>query len=344
MPTPQEALALALRWLREQADGGFTGTVHAMTFPRWAGFVGGPERQASDQFARAVLADVLLDLADGLDRQPAEQAHWRAVASQEAERLAAARLPSRRGGWSYFPQLPQLPPDLDSLAAAMRLFARAAPRHLALTEVPCAIALTQRGADGSCPTWLIADDDAPQERDAMLGAVQRWWGGGVDVDVNLRFALALRRAGRSQAEREPSEHFVRSAQDAAGAWPPTWYWSPLSTIELALQIPGVRTEPARDLVRSLQHEDGGWGVDDSAALDTALGVTLLAGHDDAAMQAGVRWLCDNQSLRGSWRASPWIRMDVGRAQGRTAYSARHGCQTLSTAYAARALLQAGPCL
>ena len=49
------------------------------------------------------------------------------IAHREARYVAQATLKGRAGGWSYFPDLPELPPDLDSLSAALHLFARVAP-------------------------------------------------------------------------------------------------------------------------------------------------------------------------------------------------------------------------
>jgi squalene-hopene/tetraprenyl-beta-curcumene cyclase len=313
-----------------------------MTFPRWGGF-SGPERQASDQFARCIVALALLDAAEALPGRPEVSQALRGVARDEAELLAERRLQDRQGGWSYFPELPELPPDLDSLSAALALFARVAPAHLALCDGPVELALQQQRADGSCPIWLIHPEDPGAARERMQRSVQLHWGDTPDVDVNARFAAALACAGRS-AEAARVSAFVQSQQQADGLWPATWYWSALVPTELALTLPGTAAEPARATLRRTQQADGGWGAPDATTQETALAVWLLAGHDDDACARGVAWLCDNQTRRGAWRASPWIRMDIGRAAGRSAYCARFGCEAVETALALRALARCLPCL
>ena len=360
------AIDRALGWLLAEAGRGFPSARHCMDFPSWAGFSGGAA-QCGDGFARAVAAGAMADAAQALSQRSAATASaLTTLARREADALAGARLTDRGGGWSYFPDLPELPPDLDSLSAVTGLFARVAPEHLPLTARPIDMALASRGPAGGCRTWLIDPDDPPAARERMQHAVARHWGDTVDVDVNARFADALaavHRAGAadsttgSTAAPTAGKHgpatdaaagvaaFVRAAQQADGLWPVTWYWSPLVSTDLALadpELPDAAREAALQAVLARQHADGGWGEVDSATLETALAVTLLAERHPAAAGRGARWLSDNQTRRGAWRASPWIRMDVGRAGGRGAgpgsvYSARFGSELIETAFALRAL-------
>lgn len=326
-----------------------------MDFPRLAGFGAGPERQRSDLFARAVLAGLLLDLADDALDDPAWQAELRGLARAEADRLAAARLPDRTGGWSYFPALPELPPDLDSLAGAIGLFARIAPMHLPLCAPAIDLALGGRRADGSVGTWLIGIDDPPAARALMCRGVDRFWGDTVDVEVCARFhaALALAEpAGHRSAVEGGIRHLLQAQRDD-GSWSCTWYCSPVVATEFALALlnrqsagDAARRRALRHLI-DRQHAEGCWGSSGAPGVDTALAVALLALVDptespDAshAVARGLAWLCDRQTLRGTWKPAPWIRMEVGRAQGTAAYTATFGCESLSTALGLRALVRA----
>jgi len=309
-----------------------------MAFP---GFLGAPQRQSSDLFTRSVLAGLLLDIAQQT-QDAGLQAELRAIAKREADYIAAARLCERAGGWSYFPDLPQLPPDLDSLAAAMTLFARIAPEHLSLCERPIELALAQCDEQGGIKTWLIAPEDPPALRKKMQEGVERYWGDTVDVEVCARFyaALALVDAARYTQVLEKGRHFLLEAQQADGSWPCTWYWSPAYAMELcfaALPEQNVRTK-ALEHLRGLRYADGGWGRFESIAADTAWATYLLAGNGDAAIIEGAAVLiCDQQSLEGYWKGTPWIRMDIGRAQGKPLRSASYGCAAISTAACVRAL-------
>jgi squalene-hopene/tetraprenyl-beta-curcumene cyclase len=309
-----------------------------MHFPRWAGWLGGRRRQVSDGFARSVLAGLLLDAAEHLHR-PAEAEALRSIARREADRVAAARLRTRWGGWSYFPELPPLPPDLDSLAAATQLFARIAPEHLPLTLEPRRLALAEQDAAGACPTWLIHPHDPWLARQWMRLGVSWFWGAQRDVDVNARFASALVQAGSAEAARRVAG-FVRQALQADPLGPATWYASPLYTTELCLPHAGPARAAALARLQARQAPDGGWPDADRPDGDpqaSAIATWLLAEHDPVAARRGAAWLCSRQDRSGGWRATPFIRMEVGRASGRVRHVAQWGSATLNTAFALRAL-------
>lgn len=333
-PDLETALARALQTLRRQAAAGFPEAAHAMRFPAWvAGRVRQPVARA---FPRAVLAHALLDIADRVD----DAARWRSMARGLADAVAAERLTALHGGWRYFPGLALLPPDLDSLAVALALFARVAPEHLPLCEGPARLALRSAGADGSCPTWLIDPLDPLPARLAMRAGVRWLWGRTRDVDVNARFAQALAAAGRGAEAEAPARH-VRAQQRPDGLWPRTWYACPLYTASMALPVPGVDAAAARKAIAAAQRPDGAWPSEDRPDGDvqsTAHGTWLLAPHDPVAARRGAAWLCAMQDDPGAWRATPWLRMEVGRARGRVRRIARWGSTTLNTAWAARALL------
>ena len=193
------AIDRALGWLLAEAGCGFPSARHCMDFPSWAGFSGGAA-QCGDGFSRAVAAGAMADAAQALaGRSAAAASALTTLAHREADALAGMRLTDRGGGWSYFPELPELPPDLDSLSAVTGLFARVAPEHLPLTARPIDLALASRGPAGGCRTWLIDPDDPPAARERMQHAVARHWGDTVDVDVNARFADALAAVHRAGA-------------------------------------------------------------------------------------------------------------------------------------------------
>jgi squalene-hopene/tetraprenyl-beta-curcumene cyclase len=347
MPAVSAAIERGLAFLEAEAGRDFAEARHVMRFPRAAGFAGAVETHAAETFARAVLAGLLVDIADRLP--PA--ASLRAVARREATRVAAARLADRAGGWSYFPTLPELPPDLDSLGAAVALFARAAPELLPLCEEPIALALGQAAADGGIETWLIAPSDAPADRAAMCRGVARHWGRGADVEVCARFydALALADPGRFGDAIVRGARFVASRQRPDGGWDAAWYWGEAQACDLGLRL--LRRAPdahepcarAAEFLLGAQRADGGWGAWESVPLDTALavGALLEAGAPPApAVARAVAVLLDRQTLTGAWRGTPWIKMDIGRAAGRVTRTATYRSATLTTAFCVRALAAA----
>lgn len=341
------AIDRAASFMLAEAAGGFPGARHEMVFPRWAGFRSGGERQISDAFARAVIADALLDVAEHEEGE--RGARWVKIARREADYVAGARLRDRLGGWSYFPDLPELPPDLDSLSAATLLFARAARQHSPLCEGPIDLALDGLRPDGSVGTWIVAPGDGWAQSRLMKRGIRWFWGDGADVEVCARFFLALhllepvRYAGAIRG----GTSFVVAQQQDRGTWNATWYWGEAYGTALCLRFlrqVGAQSgavDRAAEAIWALQREDGGWGLWQSVPLDTAVAMEAVADSDAAGLEdrlrRAVRVLLDYQYPEGSWPATPWIKMDVGRAAGVVVRTLTHGNDTVTTAFALRAL-------
>lgn len=60
-----------------------------------------------------------------------------------------------------------------------------------------------------------------------------------------------------------------------------------------------------------------------------------------AFKRGVAWLLDHQTQAGHWMGTPWIKMEIGRAQGQVWRTATFQSDTLTTAFALRTLLHCG---
>jgi len=339
----QRAAGRAWDFLVRQADAGFPDACHEMTFPHAQGFTGSTERQGSDLFARAVIGGLLMDLADAGFEHAAAAGR---LAGREAEHVAAGRLADRAGGWSYFPGLPELPPDLDSLAAASALFARAAPQHLAGCEGPIGLALAQRRGDGAIDTWLIAASDPLQAQTVMRRAVELCWGNTVDIDVLARFYRALLRcepvrAGAAEAIAA-GVRLVAAAQRADGAWQGTWYAGPYYGSSLCVELLSAAgaapaaVQRACDFARLALAEPGLSPVSTALCLWTLHTAGENAGQHERAMER----LAEAQSDDGSWPEEPWIEMAMGRARGRVTKILTWGSCSVASAICLRALAAA----
>lgn len=347
-----EVLDRAKSYLLRQAESGFPGTSHRMVFPRFAGFTVSQDEQSSDVFVRAALGSLLSEISSLEEDDPAFCSRLAEIGRAEAAYVASARLPHREGGWSYFPGLPELPPDLDSLAAALLLFTRWAPEHAALCEGPVRIALDQRGAEGSLRTWIISPGDAPEQRELMERGVSQHWGDSADVEVCAQFYRALWAYDRQRfapVVRAGAE-WVRSRQQPDGSWEATWYWGNVYGTSLCIQLleevasgDEAAARGVAFLARS-QRENGGWGLWESVPLDTAVALWALGRPPGKgpreAIARGVENLFNYQTLEGYWNATPWIQMDTGRTGRGPGRVATFGSATLTTAFCLRALLLA----
>ena len=330
----EQTAARARAFLIDAAAGGFAEAGHVMTFPHALGFTCAQERQQGDIFSRAVLGAWLLDIAEARGGD----ATLEAIAVAQADHVAAQRLVDCEGGWSYFPGLPELPPDLDTLGAAIELFSRAAPQHLPLCDGPIRLALSQRADDGSIKTFLIGDTDPPDRRLAMRRGVELHWGHTADADAMARFHLALLRLDgvphalpAQQAQPVPLD-WLAGRQDDDGAWRVPWYVGDRCGTRLCASLferlapdHPAASKAARFLAQPL--------APPADAMSLALSCPT-APQRGAALAA----LAALQEPDGSWAPSPWIRMPMGRPGGTVTRVLTWQSRTIATAMCLRALV------
>lgn len=337
----RRAAGRAWAFLSGQAEAGFPDARHEMTFPHAQGFTGSTERQGSDLFARAVIGGLMMDLAEA---SPEHADAAKSLAEREADHVAAGRLADRAGGWSYFPGLPELPPDLDSLAAASALLARAAPRHLARCEGPIELALSQRRADGAIDTWLVAAGDPPQAQALMRRAVELCWGNTVDIDVLARFYRALLRFDPVRVGTVGAgTRLIEAAQRADGAWQGTWYAGPYHGTSLCVELLVAAGTAQEAVARACGFARLALAEPGLTPVNTALCLWTLhiAGEDVAWHEGAMERLAAAQSDDGSWPEEPWIEMAMGRARGRVTKILTWGSRSVASATCLRALALAG---
>jgi squalene-hopene/tetraprenyl-beta-curcumene cyclase len=355
LPPGPASTAAALAWkglraLVRAADDGFADDVHVMLFPKWQGFVGEPEEQHGDVFLRALVADTLLDAEETLG------VGLRPLVEREVEYLLGRRLRTGVGGWSYFPDLPELPPDADDLAQVVQVLTRAGRdgevRHHAAR--PLAVLLGESGrADGGFETWII-----PRQRGDQEQLHQRWvdmaWGAGPDDEViaNLLYALWCHDRDRYVEEIAAGTTFLAGRQQPDGTWASTWYHGPWYGTWVCLRLlrctRSHRAAALRALaaVRTGQGADGGWALHDGAGSDplsTALALLALSegppgDGDRGSAGAGIRFLEQAVAGPSGWEAVPFIRMDLGRPTGTPWLTLTYASRAASTSMAVKACL------
>lgn len=346
----------ALEDLLTEWRRGFGEARHLMNFPWDQGFSGASEVQSGDVFQRSLLTEGLCEATSlaGADLEPA--------VAHEITYLLGRAQPHPPGGWSYFPELPELPADADDLAQMIRLLCMSGRRELVAARCDAALeALLQSGAhpDGSLETWILPPQLRLRSQQRQARFVELAWGSGPDPEVmaNLLHALHVYDAPRFAGTIERGLDFIESAQETDGSWSSTWYHGPFYGVFAATRALAAARPSSRSLARAIeflhtsQLADGGWGVDRSAdALSTSLALLALPLGDDERADRALGWLQAAHRTEGGtegWRGCPFIQMDVGRAVGGPVNRVFYSSRTVTTGFVMRAALtwnlrEAGP--
>lgn len=358
--TPRAAhLDAAFDRLRESLAGqhaaGYREARHVMGFDHAQGFTGESDVHCGLVFQRAIVGWLYARMEEAGRPVPA------GAVDENLRALRDLRPADERGGWSYFPTLPELAPDSDDLAQVIHAFAA---RPLddeawdALFGEPVRLVLDHhRHEDGAVDTWIV-DPAAPAERQERYRRyAERCWGRDVDPEVVANFFSALhdRDPVRYAAAARAGAAYVAARQREDGGWTSTWYVGPYYGTFAATRLLR-QTDPAHpalpralDFLRRTQRADGGWGVDGrSDALSTALALlawTEAGGADNGTRRMGVdavRHLLAAQRDDGLWPRSDFIRMNLNRATpGAPERIVTYGSATMAAAFAGAALLRAG---
>ena len=339
------AIRAAIGELEAARHTGYPEATHRMVFPRAAGFGAATDIQEGRVFQTALIADALLDARDSGFATDA------AGLTQDILDLIRMRCTTARGGWRYFPNLPDLPPDADDLAQVMQALTRArAPAIAETLSDPLDLLLREcTHPDGSISTWIIDRRvDTSHETRRMLAAIAAHWGDTADAEVtaNLLYALHLYDPLRFADTVRHGVDWVAAQQAPDGRWNSTWYVSPFYGTFMATRLI-ARVQPNHySLGRVLAFLNS--SLPDFTALDTAFWLLTAALLNERGLMPAEpiaresSRLLDLQVTPGTWPATDFIRMDTTRAAAAPAAHAilTWRSRTITVAVCLKALLQA----
>jgi squalene-hopene/tetraprenyl-beta-curcumene cyclase len=345
---------VAMRHIDRERARGFPDAQHRMVFRHRKGFSGATELQIGDVFTRAIIADALCDARD-----IGGEALSEALAA-ECSHLVERRRRSGCGGWSYFPELPELPADIDDLAEIMQVLIRCGRvRELqAYVEPPLSTVLRDGlRPNGAVATWIIPRDHRSDLDARQARRVETLWGDTDDAEVvaNLLFALALYDRGRFDEVLNRGWRYLEDQQSAGGSWQSTWYVGPYYGTYVCMRALAASggegaLARARTFLLDSQRRDGGWGEGRVCCqLATALALCALcvvaqrlgvAVIDREPVDRGLQALTGALVVRQGWDAPPFMRIDVGRAGGRAGPERLFGSSAITAAYVLKAAMAA----
>ena len=347
--TVSSLLASSLDFLIQHWRSDFSETVLSMVFREEAGFRAGNRLQEANIFQRALIDDVLCDVNEVFNGllQP--------ILEYEAEYFLQSELNDEVGGWNFFPNLPELSQDADTIAQVAQVIYRTG-KHKEVAECveeSLKILFRDNGyANGSFETWIIPTQNRTEQQERQAEAAQTKWGTGADPEVmgNFLYWLYIYDKERFSNQISNGIDYLISCQHPEGYWASTWYTGPFyGTYVIARLLYVARPDSsaidkALAFIRKNKNMDNGWGltVSRSDPLSTALALLALsyrANVDQHIIQGGFHFLQNTQQVDGSWQAEPLIQMNIGRANGKITNRIFHGSHTLTTAFVIKAILR-----
>ena len=317
----------ALAFLLEESRTDFREAAHTLPFPRNQGFLVDRDFQTGDVFARALIADALLDAR--------EEPGVAEVLDREINYLVDSRVRDGVGGWKYFPELRELPPDADDLAQVMQVLLRSGRRDDArrYCERPLEVLFRDNAhPDGSFETWIVPRQNRSFDEELQTKWIEVAWGYGPDPEVmaNLLYALSLYDKERFRDEIARGIAFIESRQDASGAWLSTWYHGPFYGTCVVLRLlaacapksPAI--ERAVSFLRNAERNEGGWGD----PLSSALAIMALT-------SVGVQ-PANRTTIRSVDEPVPFIRMELGRMTGQSWQTLTYASRCITAAFVLKA--------
>ena len=317
---------------------------HTMWLPRFLGFTGDRDVYYGDVFQRALIADTLCDADDALGGmlQP--------LIECEIQYLVGRRVRVGVGGWSYFPELPELAPDADDLGQVLQLLVRTghhAAAHEHATEPLRVLLADCMHEDGSFETWIVPAQARTATQERQLAVARARWGTGPDAEVmaNLLYALVQYDARQFGDTGRRGADWIRRQQRADGSWACRWYFGPYYGTYACMRFLDAAHDDANaisrgaEFLRATQLADGGWpgqSGGDADPLSTALALLGLAvaqrvagDESDAARAVRARLALAKMAHGGGWPSRPFI-----RPSGVHSY----GSRTITTAMVVKAAL------
>lgn len=306
------ATGIALAYILDQANRHFPEIKHLMFLGASEGFNNSTNVHVGDVFQRAMLLDALQTYAEA---SPPNESIQRLI-SDETNYLLAQRLKGDVEGWSYFPTVKEIAPDIDDLGQIMQCLANGGHRDtLKATCFPLIDFLVKNNFDttaGAYETWLVPREDRTANQCTQDNFNRTKWGTGPDPEViaNLIHGVALSQYSLPSSQYTSCLDYLVKSQAEDGSWLSRWYFGPYYgtyVVARALQPTKVGAgarQKARDYLLSRQLANGSY---EDNLLHTALGSLALhhcsEPEDAEALQARMatkaflnKWLLESDAL------------------------------------------------
>lgn len=203
-------------------NGGFSQIVHYMSFPTSEGYQS-DINQAGNTFGQAYLLNILNELPDfEVQQKDIANLHYIDFLLQNVTRYYKA-------GWSYFPNLKELAPDIDTLSEIIKFANYTKDKKLCdkVNEAIDFVLLNCVKDNGSIDTWMLSSENlSEQEKYGKEFANQRWKiRQDPEVVANFIHAISIYEQYNKDIGKyiENGIEYLKKCHGEDGFWNSSWY-------------------------------------------------------------------------------------------------------------------------
>ena len=259
----------------------FTESEHYMNFPHEDGYCSKVE-QVGNIFIKTELINILCSCN-------ADKEFFEGARAQWAEELWKYKTKYFECGWSYFPELLELAPDVDDLAEIMRLYKNDESAREYMIECINFVINNCIKKDGSVDTWMISKDNLSEnEIIAKREANLRWQiRQDIEVAANFFYSLSFYKEYIPEYENICSKgyEYILSKKSENGLWKSTWYTGDLYCTYMCMNFfksLGSKTADLKDMAKAVSDcfdESGEYTYSDNLN-DLSLALIIIMGTTD----------------------------------------------------------------
>ena len=327
-------------FLLKQQVKGYPEMTHWMAFPHSHGYTAEEECLECDVFWKAFALNLIYDINKMGFAFPEE------VMNQDIEYLISRKSIYHTYGWSYCYNIPELPPDIDTLSEFIKLstkFDKDLLKKGVEESINKALRCNKRD-DNSFETYILDENDLSDASIKAQRATRNIYGFGASPEVNANFihALALYDFDKYKDIIEKCIEWIIDQQCEEGFWDSSYYISNYycgyicSKIFKLLDKNNKSAEKIYKYITRTQNLNGSWGENGGNPLDTSFAISSLVDlrdfydkNVDEMIKKGLAYLVSTVNEGGYWTGCEFLAFGKGRKDS-SVQMMRHRSSTLTT--------------
>lgn len=334
-----DTLKKAANILCLQQKNQFPELKHIMNFMHVDGFTGEEEPQCGELFQRLFIFNLLQE-----SEKKGKEIMPFSMFKNEWSDLASYSQVNIKERYKYFPNLPELSSDLDTLSEGIKAccIMKDVTEELK-TYIDYAITCTWQSDYFN--TWILNNASTSKLEATKKEFAKFKWGEDFDIEVNLNFIYALASLDYVKYRNyiDTCVEWIERNQREDGGWISTWYAVDNYSCYLVAKLAKVvkfkdgLIERMLDYLMNARNENGSWGRT-SPLLETAFALLAFGEltnrkeffHCRNMIQTGRDYLLSQCNDDGYWKEENFIKMNLKRAEGKEKFL-YYSSSTITTA-------------